>query len=106
MATEAQYQARLIVKIKQLLPGCVVLKNDPQYQQGILDLTILYFGSWGMLEVKKDGSAPFRPNQEYFIKQLDEMSYASVIHPGNEEEVLDALQRALSHPGPARIPQP
>jgi len=94
--TESAYQARLIKKLKKLFPGCVVLKNDPQYLQGILDLTLLWKKYWAMLEVKVSGTAANRPNQEYYVEQLDNMSFAAFIYPENEEEVLIALQEAFA----------
>lgn len=94
--TEASYQSKLIGKLKRIFPGCVVLKNDPQYQQGILDLTLLFGSMWAMLEVKASRNARRRPNQEYFVEQLDNMSFAAFICPENEEEVLIALQEAFA----------
>jgi hypothetical protein len=49
-----------------------------------------------MLEVKVDASAPLRPNQEYYVRQMDDMSFAAIIYPENEEEVLAALQEAFT----------
>lgn len=95
--TEAQFQTQLIKKLKKKFPGCMVLKNDPDYQQGILDLTVLHRDRWAMLEVKMSPRSPLQPNQEYFVNQLDEMSFAAFIHPENEEDVLNALQEAF-HP--------
>lgn len=89
---ENTYQAQLIRRIKDRFPGCVVLKNDSSYQQGIPDLTVLYGEQWAMLEVKLGPHATIRPNQEYFVEQLDTMSFAAFIHPDNEEDVLNALQ--------------
>lgn len=103
--TESVYQGKLIKKIKRIFPGCVVLKNDEQYLQGILDLTILYRLHWAMLEVKAGPDAPFQPNQEYYLRQIGEMSFAAVIYPENEVEVLDALQEAFSSRGSACVPQ-
>ena len=103
--SEAAYQAKLIKKLKHIFPGCMVLKNDPQYQQGILDLTILWGDTWAMLEVKASVTARQRPNQDYFVHQLDDMSFAAFIYPENEEEVLLALQEAFSSRGSACVPQ-
>lgn len=103
--TESAYQAKLIKKLGKLLPGCVVLKNDPQYLQGILDLTVLYENQWAMLEVKLSADSPYQPNQEYYIEHLGSMSFTSVIHPENEEEVLHALQGAFASQRTACIPQ-
>ena len=103
--TESAYQAKLIRKLKRLFPGCVILKNDPQQQQGILDLTILFGNLWGMLEVKTSPNARRRPNQEYYVREFDEMSFAAFICPENEEEVLLALQEAFAPRGAACLPQ-
>lgn len=94
--TEASYQGKLIRKLKKFFPGCVILKNDPQYQQGIPDLTLLWGWFWATLEVKASPTANERPNQRHFVKQLDSMSFAAFIFPENEEEVLVALQEAFA----------
>jgi hypothetical protein len=104
--TENQYQARLIKRLMATFPGCVVLKNDPSYQQGILDLTILYKNKWALLEVKRSRSAPARPNQDHFVHQLNDMSFAAYIYPENEEEVLNALQQAFEPPRRSRVSKP
>lgn len=92
---ENAFQAALIKDLKALFPGCVVLKNDPNYIQGFPDLTILYKDRWAVLECKKSLSASKRPNQAYYVDMLEEMSYASFICPENREEVLDELQQAF-----------
>ena len=94
---ESRYQAKLIERLKQMFPGCLVLKNDTEYMQGIPDLSIFYFDRWAMLEVKrskKDRDNP-QPNQEWYIRRLGSMSFASFIYPEIEEEVLYDLQQAL-----------
>lgn len=103
--TEAAFQAKLIRKLAKLFPGCVILKNDPNQQQGILDLTILWECLWAALEVKASPTARRRPNQEYFVKLLDDMSFAAFICPENEEEVLIALQEAFASRRSACLPQ-
>lgn len=92
---ENKYKARLIKRLERTFPGCVILKLDPEFMQGVPDLLILYKNMWGMLEVKIDADAPMRPNQEYYIDVFEAMSFASFIHPGNEEEVIHALQHAF-----------
>lgn len=92
---ENAYQAELIKRIKSHIPGCFVLKNDPNYIQGIPDLLILYKDRWAMLEVKRSQSDPHRPNQDYYIDMFGEWVYTSFIFPENEEVVLNELQRAL-----------
>jgi len=95
---ENEYQAKLIKRLVDTFPGCVVLKTDTAYQQGFPDLLILWGTYWASLEVKVSAQAPSRPNQIFFIERLDQMSFAAFIYPENEEEVLHALQQAFESP--------
>ena len=78
-----------------MFPGCIVMKNDSGYIQGIPDLTILWKDKWAMLECKRSASASRQPNQEYYIKMTGEMSFGRFIFPENEEEVLNDLQQSF-----------
>ncbi len=95
MISEAAYQTKLIKKLERLFPGCHILKNDPRVTQGIPDLLILIGNQWAMLEVKISHNAPQQPNQEYFVEQFGEMSFAAFICPENEDQVLNDLQHTL-----------
>lgn len=101
---ERDIQPRIIRKIKQRLPGVYIFKGDTRYQQGTPDLVILYKDRWAMLEVKKSSTAPRQPNQDYYVDQLNKMSYAAFIHPDNEEDILDGLQQALQADRCPRVP--
>lgn len=101
--TENRYQAKVIKKLEELFPGCIILKNDPSNRQGMLDLTILWGKYWASLEVKMSALSSTRPNQGYYVERLDSMSFAAYIYPENEEEVLDALQQAFKPPRRARV---
>lgn len=90
---ENEFQAELIKDLKREFPGCIVLKNDPNYIQGIPDLLILFKDKWAVLETKRSKDSPHRPNQDYYISVLDKMSFARFIYPENKEEILDELQR-------------
>jgi hypothetical protein len=96
MTRENKFQADLIEELKDIFPGCIVLKNDSQYVQGIPDLLILYKKHWAALECKRSLNEPYQPNQEYYINKMDDMSFASMICPQNKEEVLYELQQAFS----------
>lgn len=102
-AKESDFQAELIRTLKSEFPGCVVLKNDANYLQGFPDLLILHNRNWGALECKKGAKASHRPNQDYYIQKLGQMSYASFIYPENEKEVLDELHQAFGDRGATRI---
>ncbi len=92
---ESQFQATLIKELKQLFPGCIVLKNDANYKQGIPDLLILYKDRWAALECKTSSTASVRPNQKYYIDKMNDYSYASFICPENKKEVLSEIKRAF-----------
>lgn len=96
---ESQFQRELIKEIKETFPGCVVLKNDPNYIQGMPDLTILHGDRWAVLEVKRDKGALHQPNQDYYVGMLDDMSFSSFVYPENKEEVLHGLQQAFRSRG-------
>lgn len=90
---ERDFQSKLIKELKDMFPGCIVLKNDPTYKQGIPDLIILYEDCWATLECKKDRKALRQSNQEYWVKKMDVMSFSSFIYPENKKEVLNDLER-------------
>lgn len=96
MKKESSFQKGLIDKIEELFPDCIIMKNDPNYIQGIPDLLILNGDRWASLECKKSAKASHQPNQDYYISKMNGMSYARFVSPENEEEVLNELQQALS----------
>jgi len=105
---ENAYQARLIKRLRALFPGIVILKNDAGYMQGVPDLTLLYLRWWAVLEVKAKRptkASDFEPNQEFYLEQLNSMSFATCIFPENEEDVLRELQQAFSPRRAARSAQ-
>jgi hypothetical protein len=92
---ENKFQADLIKDIKKRFEGCIVMKNDSNYIQGIPDLTILYEDRWAALECKDEAKASHQPNQDYYISKMNDMSYASFIYPENKEDVLDEMEQAF-----------
>lgn len=92
---ENKFQAKLIKKLKEIFPGCIVMKSDAGYIQGIPDLLILFGGKWASLECKKSANARKRPNQEYYVNRMNEMSFSRFICPENMKEVLDDLYKAF-----------
>ena len=92
---ESKFQAELIKELKQLFPGCIVIKNDPNYIQGIPDLLILWNDRWATLEVKKSEKASHQPNQDYYVHIMNDMSFSRFIYPENKEEVLNELQHTF-----------
>lgn len=95
MSLESKFQSDLIKDLQAMFPGCIVLKNDPDYIQGIPDLLILYNDKWAALECKKSAVARHRPNQDYYIEKMNHMSFSAFIFPENREEILHELQQSL-----------
>nr|DAF07586.1 MAG TPA: Nuclease [Caudoviricetes sp.] len=93
---ESQFQAQLIKKLNKMLPGIIILKNDPNYIQGIPDLILLYKNHWAALEVKRGATASVRPNQAHYVRTMYAMSYAAFIYPENESEILSEVQQSLT----------
>ena len=88
---ESKFQAKLIKDIKERLPDCIVLKNDPTYLQGIPDLTVFNNDKWATLEVKKSANAAHQPNQDYYVEKMDRMSFSRFIYPENRDAVFSDL---------------
>ena len=92
---ENKFQSNLIKEIKDRFPGCIVMKNDSSYIQGIPDLLVLYKDKWAALEVKKSAMASHRPNQDYYVAKMNAMSFSRFIYPENKEDVLDELRESF-----------
>ena len=92
---ENKFQANLIKDLKNEFEGCIVMKNDASYIQGIPDLLVLYKDKWASLECKKTANAKKQPNQEYYVGRMNEMSFSRFICPENKEEVLDELRKTF-----------
>lgn len=92
---ERDFQSGLIKELKKMFRGCLVMKLDSSYIQGIPDLLILWRDKWATLECKRAFNSKKRPNQEYYVKLMDEMSFSRFINPENKEEVLHELQQAF-----------
>ena len=88
---ENKFQAKLIKELKDTFPGCIVMKNDSSYIQGIPDLLVLHNNRWASLECKKSANARKQPNQQYYVDKMDEMSFSRFVCPENKDEVMDSL---------------
>jgi len=100
---ESPFQRKLIKELRELFPGCIILKNDPEYIDDIPDLLILFGDRWAALECKSSATAARQPNQGWYVEEMNRMSYASFIYPANKEQVLHELQLALRPRRKARV---
>lgn len=92
---ESTFKTKLINELEAMFPGCFIFHLDPNEYQGISDLLILYKDKWAILEGKRFKNASHRPNQDYYIDILNQMSFAQFIYPENKEEVLYELQQTF-----------
>ena len=92
---EREFQSYLKRRLKTIMPaGSKIIKNDASEIQGIADLLVSYGPKVAWLEVKKSKDAPHRPNQDYYVEQINAQGgFARFIYPENEEEVISALRR-------------
>jgi hypothetical protein len=80
-------------RLEAEFPGIVIIKQDPNTSfQGVPDHLVLFEDKWAALETKRAAKSSRRPNQEYHVDRMGEMSYAAFVHPDNLEEVIDDLQ--------------
>lgn len=96
---ETDFELQLIKDLEELFPGCYTWKLDPDQQQGIPDLLILFKDKWAILECKRSMYAKHQPNQDYYVELFNRMSFSAFIYPENREETLDELQRAFRDRG-------
>lgn len=89
---ECQYQRRIIRRIYREYPEVVVVRTNPQLQQGIPDLIVLSRRNWVALELKRSRTARHRPNQSYWLDRLGLIGFARFLYPENEQEVFNEIQ--------------
>lgn len=89
---ENKFKTKLKKELESRFDGCIVTHMDAGDIQGIPDLLILYNDRWATLEGKKNANASHRPNQDYYVKKMDNMSFSRFIYPENKDEVLDELE--------------
>lgn len=96
MKRESSFQADLKKDLKKRFPDSLVVKSDPLQVQGIPDLLIFCGHRWAALECKRQSRASHRPNQDYYVDKMNQMSFSRFIYPENKEDVLNELQEFFS----------
>lgn len=94
MATvkESTFQAQVIKELKAL--GLAVVKNQagPGVPTGFPDLTAFGEGIYFCLECKASARAKKQPRQDYWVKKLNEWSYAAFIYPANHDKIMAEIK--------------
>ncbi len=100
---ENRFKRELCKEIMERFPGAFIIHVDPLEYQGMTDLLILYKNKWAALEGKRSKNASHRPNQDYYVSMMNNMSFARFIYPENKEEVLNELQATFEPRRTTRI---
>lgn len=103
---ERDFQRRFLDDVQRAIPGCVLIKNDSSYIQGIPDWIILWSGKWAMFEIKASARASRQPNQDYYIDLFNRMGFARFVYPENADEVINEVQSAFGIRGSSRVSIP
>lgn len=90
---EKNFQSKLIKELKTIFEGCIVLKSDPTYLQGIPDLIIFYKDKWATLECKQNENSHVQPNQDYYVEKMNNMSFSRFVYPENKDIVIKELKK-------------
>lgn len=94
---ETDFQGNLIKEIEKTFDGSIVTKLDANYIEGIPDLLILHKNRWATLECKKSKSEVSKKRrnkdqQDYYVAEMNNMSFSRYVYPENKEEVLNELK--------------
>lgn len=95
MKLESDFQKYFREALESILPGCIILKNDPTLRQGFPDLILLYKNKYAVFEMKRNSKSSKRPNQQYYIDYLGQWVIARIVSPENYKEVLNEVQRSF-----------
>jgi len=98
MTLESDFQKDLTDELERLFPDCIIIKGNSAMRQGIPDWLILYKDKWAALEVKRsyaDMKKNLRPNQEWYVDVMNDLSFAAFVYPENRKEIIRALQRSF-----------
>lgn len=93
--TERVFKKELISDLKRMFPDAIITQLDPTYIQGIPDILVLWRNKWATLECKASAKSSKRANQDYYVNQMNQMSFSAFIYPENKEAVLDELERSF-----------
>ena len=86
---ESNFERNLVKEIKKRFPEAIVTKLKDT--QGIPDRLILYRNKWASLECKREEHASHRPNQDWYVDRMNNMSFSRFVFPENKDEVMRDL---------------
>lgn len=87
---KSAFKRKLLELARQKRKDLVII--EVYDQRSMPDVIVLCGEKWAALEFKRSSQAAHRPNQDYFVDKLDQMSFATFVHPQNEEEVINELE--------------
>ena len=95
---ERDFQGKFIKWLKDAYVGrSIVVKNqaNPGVPQGFPDVCVFYSGGFIALEFKRSSNAPYRPNQEHYLRTLNgyENGRSFTVSPENADWVKSEIKR-------------
>lgn len=82
-------------RLAEEFPGSFLLKTNANDLPGFPDRIFLWNNHWAAFESKRFLGAIKQPNQDYYIRLLNKMSFGTFVNPDNMEDVIDAIQHAF-----------
>jgi hypothetical protein len=92
---EKEFESNFIGRLEEKFPGCVIIKGNSTFRQGVPDRLLLHEGHWAFLEFKREENSDRQENQDYYIEKFNDMSYAAFVDPNNADEVIREIQETF-----------
>ncbi len=95
MKLESAFKKDFVNRIEEIHPEAIIINVDPTNFRSFPDTIVLLGDRWAAFEIKRYARASKRPNQNFYIDLLENISFARFVYPENMEEVLDELEDAF-----------
>lgn len=92
---ESKFQKEFTDALEEKFPGCLIIKGNSSYRQGLPDWLMLHQDNWAAFEIKRNKNAKRSDSQSYYVNKMNDMSYASFVDPENYREVISEVQQTL-----------
>lgn len=92
---EKEFEAKFVERLEEEFPGCMIIKGNSTFRQGVPDRLLLHEDHWAFLEFKREENSDRQENQDYYIEKFNDMSYAAFVDPDNADEVIREIQSAF-----------
>ncbi len=92
---ESDFKVVFTDALAEAFPEGLLIRGNAATRQGLPDWLLLCGRNWAAFELKRSPKAIRQPNQEYYVQELNKMSYAAFVTPENYREVIREVQSAF-----------